>query len=153
MKKPMPRPWAYVCYLFALVFGIIAIVAFQGREYLPIWFYFGIPALILFAMPTYTFLRDLYLYMKDPEKYEEEERKRRDKRREEVQKNIELKNAEEQRKRKEHDAKHLPCCPNCGSWNTKRISTASRAASVAAVGAASGKIGKQYQCNDCKHMW
>jgi len=37
--------------------------------------------------------------------------------------------------------------------NTVRITTVDRAISVSAVGLASGKIGKQYKCKDCKHMW
>ena len=44
-------------------------------------------------------------------------------------------------------------CPQCKSINVDKISTASRVASVAVVGVASGKIGKQYKCNNCKHMW
>ena len=40
-------------------------------------------------------------------------------------------------------------CPYCHSRNTKKISTASRATSVALVGIASKKIGKQWHCNDC----
>lgn len=46
-----------------------------------------------------------------------------------------------------------PKCPNCGSTNTQRISTANRATSVAMVGLASSKIGKQYECKNCKHKW
>ncbi len=44
-------------------------------------------------------------------------------------------------------------CPMCGSKKVKRIGTIDRAASVAAVGLASGKIGKQYECDNCKHKW
>lgn len=40
-------------------------------------------------------------------------------------------------------------CPYCKSWDTDPISTASRVASVALVGVASGKIGKQFHCNKC----
>ena len=40
-------------------------------------------------------------------------------------------------------------CPYCHSRNTKKISTASRATSVALVGIASKKIGKQWHCNNC----
>lgn len=40
-------------------------------------------------------------------------------------------------------------CPYCKSWDTDSISTASRVASVALVGVASGKIGKNYHCNKC----
>lgn len=44
-------------------------------------------------------------------------------------------------------------CPVCHSVNVKRISTTNRVISVSAVGLASSKIGKQYKCNDCSHMW
>ena len=46
--------------------------------------------------------------------------------------------------------KPLVFCPYCGSADTKKISTASRNASVAVVGVASSKIGKQWHCNKCK---
>lgn len=46
-----------------------------------------------------------------------------------------------------------PKCPVCGSKNIKNISTFDRAVSVGTVGIASKKIGKQYQCKNCKHMW
>ena len=44
-------------------------------------------------------------------------------------------------------------CPLCGSKNKKRISTLNRGASVYMVGLASSKIGKQYECKNCKHKW
>ena len=44
-------------------------------------------------------------------------------------------------------------CPMCGSKKVKKIGTINRAASVATVGLASSKIGKQYECDDCKHKW
>lgn len=44
-------------------------------------------------------------------------------------------------------------CPVCHSSNVKRISTTNRAISIGAAGLASGKIGKQYKCKNCKHMW
>lgn len=40
-------------------------------------------------------------------------------------------------------------CPYCKSTNTEKISTVSRAVSVSLVGAASGKIGKQWHCKNC----
>ena len=46
-----------------------------------------------------------------------------------------------------------PKCPSCGSTNIQKITTTDRAVSVATVGLASGKIGKQYKCRNCKHMW
>jgi len=50
------------------------------------------------------------------------------------------------------EAQH-PVCPNCGSKNTHHISTANRAISTYALGVGSSTIGKQYKCDDCKHMW
>lgn len=41
-------------------------------------------------------------------------------------------------------------CPYCKSTNTEKISTVNRAVSVSLVGAASGKLGKQWHCNNCK---
>ena len=64
----------------------------------------------------------------------------------------EKRKAEEARKRELELMKNVPC-PVCGSRNTYRIDTLDRATSVAIFGLASGKIGKQYQCRDCKHMW
>ena len=40
-------------------------------------------------------------------------------------------------------------CPYCKSTNTEKISTVSRAVSISLVGAASGKIGKQWHCKQC----
>ncbi len=44
-------------------------------------------------------------------------------------------------------------CPNCNSYNTEEILNGERALSVAWFGVASGKIGKQYKCKTCGHMW
>lgn len=44
-------------------------------------------------------------------------------------------------------------CPVCGSTTVDKISTLDRTVSVAAVGLASAKIGKQYKCRHCGHMW
>lgn len=44
-------------------------------------------------------------------------------------------------------------CPVCGSTRVNKISTANRLTSVFAFGLASSKIGKQYECKNCKHKW
>lgn len=44
-------------------------------------------------------------------------------------------------------------CPNCGSANTKRITTVDRVVSTTMVGVASSKIGKQFECKDCGYKW
>lgn len=46
-----------------------------------------------------------------------------------------------------------PICPNCGSNNTNRISDFNRVASVTMLGIASSKIGKQFECKNCKFKW
>lgn len=71
---------------------------------------------------------------------------------------IKEQDAEQRRMEAEYRAQQtkidaMPKCPLCSSSNVERISTTSRVVSVAAVGIASGKIGKQYKCKNCKHMW
>ena len=44
-------------------------------------------------------------------------------------------------------------CPMCGSHKIKNIGTAKKLGGVAMVGLASGNIGKNYQCDDCKYKW
>ena len=44
-------------------------------------------------------------------------------------------------------------CPVCGSRKVKKISDLNRASSVAMMGLASSKIGKQYECDKCHHKW
>lgn len=41
-------------------------------------------------------------------------------------------------------------CPYCHSTNVNRIGTINRALSIKMTGIASGKIGKQWHCNNCK---
>lgn len=44
-------------------------------------------------------------------------------------------------------------CPVCGSTRVNKISTTNRLTSVFMFGLASSKIGKQYECKNCKHKW
>ena len=47
--------------------------------------------------------------------------------------------------------KQVITCPYCQSTNTKKISTISKAGSVAMFGVfAMGKVSKQWKCSDCK---
>lgn len=64
----------------------------------------------------------------------------------------ELRKAERLQQARIEGAQH-PQCPMCGSLQTQRITTAKRAASVYAVGLASDKIGKQFECKACKYKW
>lgn len=64
----------------------------------------------------------------------------------------ELRKAERLQQAKIEGSQH-PQCPMCGSLQTQRITTAKRVASVYAVGLASDKIGKQFECKVCKYKW
>ena len=44
-------------------------------------------------------------------------------------------------------------CPTCGSTNVKHISTLNRAVSIGVFGLFSSKIGKNYECLNCKAKW
>ena len=46
-----------------------------------------------------------------------------------------------------------PKCPTCGSTNVKHISTLNRAVSIGVFGLFSSKIGKSYECQNCKAKW
>ena len=70
----------------------------------------------------------------------------RQKEEEDLQKSIELHAAMAKMDAERHP--HV-VCPYCKSTNTEKISTVSRAVSVSLVGAASGKIGKQWHCKQC----
>lgn len=48
---------------------------------------------------------------------------------------------------------NAPKCPTCGSTNIKKISTFNRAISIGTLGLLSGKIGKNYECLNCKSKW
>lgn len=53
----------------------------------------------------------------------------------------------------QHDQLTKPKCPICNSTYIEKISTTNKSVSIAAFGLASNKIGKQYKCKNCKHMW
>ena len=63
-----------------------------------------------------------------------------------------IKQREREEQARKDAVQHLEC-PLCGSMNTQRISTLNRSISVTAFGLASDKIGKQYECKNCKHKW
>lgn len=53
----------------------------------------------------------------------------------------------------EQHSSNIPKCPTCGSTNIKRITTLNRAVSIGVFGILSGKIGKNYECLNCKSKW
>ena len=48
---------------------------------------------------------------------------------------------------------NIPTCPTCGSTNVRHISTLNRAVSIGVFGLFSSKIGKNYECLNCKAKW
>lgn len=50
-------------------------------------------------------------------------------------------------------SENIPKCPTCQSTDIKKIGAFDRATSVAFLGLASSKIGKQFQCNNCGYKW
>lgn len=94
---------------------------------------------------AYGDLYEDYKLLKDPVKYAADEERRRQ---------IEARAAAQKTRQEldEYNAKSRPNavqCPYCKSWQTEKISTASRVVSVAAVGLASNKVGKQWHCVKC----
>lgn len=46
-----------------------------------------------------------------------------------------------------------PKCPHCQSTNIKKLSLTNKAISIGGLGILSNKIGKTFQCNNCKYTW
>lgn len=102
-------------------------------------------AVLIFIIAVYFSNLSRYNFAQDDfESYKKQVIKEQDKRRE-------IEKEEYQRRLVEY--KNAIKCPICGSRDVTKISTVSRAISVGTVGLASSKIGKQYKCNACKHMW
>lgn len=123
-----------------LIFGIIFVPFMLLGLLLPyrIGFWFFLAFWLIVAYSQYNSnVKDYERAQKDFEKFQKEE----------------LSKKKMQKEMEEYRQKNAPKCPMCGSINIEKISTTSRAVSVAAVGLASGKIGKQYKCKKCKHMW
>lgn len=136
----------------------IAWVAVIGLSFIGGTFHFGafIFMAIIVAIPTWL---QVWMYNTRKKMYDLAQRDMDAYRRKIIQNRRELdesKRQTQERHTQEINAKiqaNMIKCPHCGSYHTNRISTTNRAVSVATVGLASGKIGKQYQCRDCKHMW
>ncbi len=51
------------------------------------------------------------------------------------------------------ESENIPKCPTCGSTNVRPISSLNRAGSMFMWGIMSSKIGKTYECLNCKYKW
>ena len=111
-----------------------------GMWILELLVFIGLPLLIY--LPNYNKKNEDYqLACKDFEMYQKKIVKEQDETLKRQQKELEQKIA------------NAIKCPNCGSINTKKITTTSRVISTAMVGMASSKIGKQFECKDCGYKW
>ena len=123
-----------------LIFGIVFLPFMLLGLLLPygigFWFFLFFWLIVAFSFYNDN-VKDYNRAQQDFRKYQKEELSRK-----KIQKEME-----------EYRQMNAPKCPMCGSTNIEKISTVSRAVSVAAVGFASGMIGKQYKCKNCKHMW
>lgn len=67
-------------------------------------------------------------------------------------------NEEKERKQQEmleYELEHpnIPKCPTCGSTNIEKLSFTKKVISIGGLGILSNKIGKTYQCKNCKSTW
>ena len=90
-------------------------------------------------------LHDDYYKLKNPDEWAANEERMRQ---------IEARAAAQKTRQEldEYNAKSRPNavqCPYCKSWQTEKIGTGERVVSIAVVGPASGKIGKQWHCLKC----
>lgn len=119
----------------------------------------GVPALLFITYIDYKMFIDMYREQtNDWEKYKEQQKENLIERYKsqavtDTDRALQAVLYKMEQKRKVEAEVKIPKCPMCGSTNIEKISTTSRAVSVATVGLASGKIGKQYKCKKCKHMW
>lgn len=113
---------------------------------------------IVWLVP-YLYCRDLRDYQeasKDYDGYVKRKRQEREESLRRAEENLRKANEAEKERAKVAAAQleKLPKCPICGKKDrVKRLSTINRSASIAVFGLASSKIGKQYQCERCKHLW
>lgn len=127
--------WTYIIVLYLICCG----VARANSEWVIIPLFWGG---LIFCVVYYVFVLEDYLKAMKQYKYDMER----------ATSNFEKYKREELRRREE-ERKNSPRCPMCGSRYIEKISTVSRIASIWMIGLASSKIGKQYKCTDCGHMW
>lgn len=143
-----------------VIFILILLSVFQKRD-ISFLSAIGLAITASFGfLPLYAvlsqYLSDRKAYKESPEDfpaYKKKQLEELSKESQELQRHMNEQERRIEEKRQAELAK-LPACPICGKKdNVVRISTLNRTTSVAAFGLASSKIGKQYKCKNCKHMW
>lgn len=154
--QSVPKPERPVFSRGFMIYMIVAVIFFSwlmlytpttynedpqgGTWILELLVFIGLPLLVY--LPNYNKrVKDYELACRNFETYQRQMIKEQDEARARHQRELEQKIA------------NAIKCPNCGSIDTKKISTTSRVASVAMVGVASSKIGKQYECINCGYRW
>lgn len=95
----------------------------------------------------------IWQIMQDIEEKEKvKQMKPEERRKYEEKKLVEYRRQQEREEREKYN-NFMYTCPMCGSKKIKNIDTAQRGVSVAAFGLSSGKIGKCYECDNCKYKW
>lgn len=154
-EKPKFPKWALIVAGISGLVGVLSAILTNGDDRVESIAHgngdpmFGSVYLIIFAIGS--LILGYYFYQKQVTDYEMANRNF------DKYKEVVIKREEEQEKQTkfqaEQEALLHPKCPNCRSYDTKKISNTSRVTSVVAIGLASGKIGKQYKCKKCGHMW
>ncbi len=136
IKMPSKPSIGQILLIFGIIFVPFMLLGLLLPHALGFWFFLIFWFIVAFS--TYNDnLKDYEKAQKDFKKYQKDK----------------LSRIKMEKEMTDYKKRTAPKCPMCGSTNIEKISTASRAVSVATVGLASGKIGKQYKCKNCKHMW
>lgn len=122
---------------------------------------FGILIAVVFLIADIAFIKELCTFKKyqktpsDPNTIKELEKLLKIKKvsQELAQERLAKSREVEAAKKKQQYKLDHPKCPTCGGTNTRRITTTSRAVSITATGLASRKLGKTFECLDCKYTW
>ena len=141
-QKPEKPTFSKGFVIYEIVATILFILMFGSNPpalILEIICFILLPA-IFYLKSYFSRLEDFNLSEQNPEAYQQKKMKEQ---------KAALANAEAERIRQ----MNAPKCPHCNSTNIERLTTMDRGISLAAFGLASGKIGKQYKCKNCKHMW
>lgn len=151
LKKPKFTVGGFLIYAVCILFVVGSIILLPNLIAIIM---LCVSALALFAMVSLDMnsYRRYKLATKDFEAYKHYLEQQEHRYQEQCEEQQEREKAE--RASREKEMAKLPPCPVCGSKNyVKRISMLNRSASIAVVGLASSKIGKQYECTHCKHKW
>lgn len=135
-----------ICFTAGIDNAILILYAVLGLLATPIWLFIGHGD---YKNEIKAYKRELALYNTNKKEWE----RQKENRKAWVESSYKLAAQHEAEAIHKKPETSLVKCPICGSDTVEKITTMDRSVSVAMVGLASGKIGKQYKCKKCKHMW